>query len=498
MKLEIIIGLEIHLQIKTKSKMFCSCANVSEEVEPNTNICPICLGHPGTLPVVNKEAVRLGVMMSLALDCRINKQSEWARKNYFYPDLAKGYQITQFEEPLAEDGHLTITTKEGLRRINITRLHLEEDAAKNLHFKDKTLLDFNRAGTPLIEIVTEPDFRTPQETKIFLQELRLLARYLKVSAAEMEKGQLRCDANISLKTAGEDKLYPKTEIKNLNSFRAVEKALEYEVKRQTDLWQKNTPVKEQSTRGWDEQKQQTMEQRDKEESADYRYFPEPDLLPLEFTQSQVKEIKARLVELPWDKRERLQEEYALTDINAKIITGDPQVANYFEKVMMESRTWLESLESVVGDSDQIWEQNKKRLSKLVNGWLTSELFKLMNLADQSITEIRITPENFAEFISLIYEGRINSSAAQVVLKEMFKTGKDPSDIMEDKNLGQVDDLSQLSEVVDQILKKYPAEAESYKKGKTVLIKFFIGAVMKETKGKANPQRVEEILKEKLG
>ncbi len=497
MQLETIIGLEIHIQMKTKSKMFCSCSNESDEAEPNTHVCPICLGHPGTLPVANKRAVEYGVMMALALDCKINKRSIWARKNYFYPDLAKGYQISQFEEPLAEDGHFTVDVKDGQHRIGITRLHLEEDAAKNFHSKKQTLVDFNRAGTPLMEIVTEPDFRSPQETKAFLQELRLLTRYLGVSDADMEKGHLRCDTNISLRPANDKQLYPKTEIKNLNSFRSVERALEYEVIRQSDLWNMGRPVKVQSTRGWDENKLKTVEQRVKEESADYRYFPEPDLSPLVFTEEKIKELQSYLPELPRGKRQRLVAEYGLNIQEARILTEERNIVFYFEKVMMEMRVWSESLEGVEGTNEEIWEQHKKKLTKLVSGWLLSELYKLMNESGKSILDVKITPENFAEFIILVYQRKVNSSAAQVLLKEMFVTGGDPSQIMEEKDLSQVGDESQLTSVVEQIIKNNPDQVSQYKKGKTPLIKFFIGQAMKKTKGKGDPNILEKLFKEKL-
>jgi len=497
MNLESIIGLEIHIQLKTKSKMFCSCSNNGENEPPNTTVCPICLGHPGALPVVNQVAVKMGVKMALSLDCSINQESIWERKNYFYPDLAKGYQISQFEKPLAESGQLTIESKKGPRQIGINRLHLEEDAAKNFHGQGATLVDFNRAGTPLAEIVTEPDLRTPLEAKVFLQELRLLAVYLGVSDADMEKGHLRCDANISLRSVGDNKLYPKTEIKNLNSFKFVERALEYEIKRQTELWQKGQPPKTESTRGWDEKNLKTVAQRSKEDSADYRYFPEPDLLPLIFNAEAVAGSRSALPELPQAKRQRFVKEYGLALEDAKVLAENQRLADYFEKVMMEARSWLESLENVSGTAEEIWQQNQKRLVKLVSGWLTSELFKLMNQANLTIEEIKITPENFAEFIALVYEGKINSSAAQLILAEMFASGQDPSDIMQDQDLGQLDDLDALSQTVEQIIKNNPEQTAQYRQGKTPLMKYFLGQAMKATKGKANPELLEELFLQQL-
>jgi len=497
MQLETVIGLEIHIQMKTKSKMFCGCSNDGENQPPNTTICPVCLGHPGTLPVANRQAIKYGVIMALALDCKINNRSIWARKNYFYPDLSKGYQISQFEEPLSASGHLTITVKEKKYRIGITRLHLEEDAAKNFHSENQTLVDYNRAGTPLMEIVTEPDFRSPEEAKVFLQELRLLARYLGVSDADMEKGHLRCDANISLRPVGEDKLYPKTEIKNLNSFKSVERALAYEVKRQSDEWQKGTPITFQSTRGWDASAIKTVEQRSKEDSADYRYFPEPDLPPIVFTAEEIKEIRASLPELPWQKKERFIKEYGLALPNAKTLVEDKEVADYFEKVMMEMRAWVEALEETEGTSEEIWAQHKAKLTKLVCGWLLSELYKLINEAGQSILDVKITPENFAEFITIVYKKKVNSSAAQVLLKEMYETGGDPSQILEEKDLSQVGDTDELSQVVEQIIKNNPGQVREYQAGKEPLIKFFIGLAMRQTKGKADPEMLENLFKKKL-
>ena len=497
MNLETVIGLEIHLQIKTKSKMFCDCSNRREEREPNSNVCPICLGHPGSLPAANKQAVEFGAMMALALHCQINKKSVWARKNYFYPDLPKGYQISQFAEPLAIDGHLTVLAGGEEIRIGIERLHLEEDAAKNFHSADKTLVDYNRAGAPLMEIVTKPEFKFPAEAKAFLQELRLIARYLKVSSADMEKGHLRCDANISLRKVGEDKLYPKTEIKNLNSFRSVERALEYEIKRQTELWNQGMPPSKQATRGWDEQALKTREQRDKEESADYRYFSDPDLPPLFFTSDKIEEIQSKLPELPRDKRIRLEHEYGLKAVDARIIVEDQNVADYFERVMTEARAWLESLADPLGTAEEIWQLNRQKLTKLVSGWLLSELFKLMKEDDKSILDIKISPENFAEFIALVYQRKVNSSSAQIILKKMYLTGGDPSQIMAEEDLGQAGDEAEMAKVVEKIINENFDQVMEYKNGKLPLMKYFVGLGMKAMKGKADPEKLGEMFSKKL-
>ncbi len=498
MTFETIIGLEIHLQLKTKSKMFCACSNLSDNQPPNTLVCPICLGHPGTLPTVNEEAVKQGMAMALALNCRINIHSKFDRKNYFYPDLPKGYQISQFDEPLAEDGYLMLQSNSHKTKIGIERLHLEEDAAKNIHRQDKTLVDFNRGGTPLAEIVTKADFRSPQEARDFLQELRLIARYLEVSDADMEKGQMRCDANISLRPNGDNRYYPKTEIKNLNSFRSVFKALEYEVKRQRELWEKSNPPQFTETRGWDDNEEITVEQRSKEGSSDYRYFPEPDLPPLDIDPETIKEVKLSLPELPDQRRARLAEEYGLNIDDVNVLVNNKIWSDFYEAVMSELRAWLFKADGAKLGSKaaQLWQENRKKIAKLAHGWLTSELFKLLP-TDWHFSELKITPENMAEFLSLIYYQKINSTAAQKILAEMFVSGDDPSHLVEKLNLGQIEDLSTLEDLVIKVVMMHPEQAEQYRQGKEALLKFFVGKVMAESGGKANPAKVEEILKKKL-
>lgn len=499
-KYETIIGLEIHLQLKTKSKMFCSCSNDSEGQEPNTLVCPICLGHPGTLPMVNKEAIKMGLMMSLALNCKINKQSKFDRKNYFYPDLPKGYQISQFDEPLAHDGHLVIELDNQTWSIGIERLHLEEDAAKNIHKGDKTLVDFNRAGTPLAEIVTKPDFKSPKETKEFLQQLRLIARYLNVSDADMEKGHLRCDANISLRPLGDHDLYPKTEIKNLNSFKAVEKALMFEEKRQAKLWDDKQAPQVTETRGWDEDKEETILQRTKEGSSDYRYFPEPDLPPIIISEKLMQTVVSAMVELPYNKKDRFVKEYNLKTEDAWVLINQRVWANYFEEVMSDLRAWLFKAEGLHEDSDeasQLWVDKKEKLSKLTFNWISSELFGLID-NNFDIKNLKISAENMSELISLIYKNKINSSAGQVILKEMFNgADDDPSHIAERLDLAQIDDDSTLEGVVIEVIMSNPKQVEEYKSGKIAILKFLLGQVMKLSHGKANPEKAEELLKNKL-
>lgn len=480
--LETIIGLEIHLQLKTKSKMFCACSNDGENQKPNTTVCPICLGHPGTLPTINKEAVKYGVMMALALACKINKHSKFDRKNYFYPDLPKGYQISQYDEPLAQNGKLL--------NIGIVRVHLEEDAGKNIHTGNKTLVDFNRCGTPLAEIVTEPDFRSPQETTVFLQELRLIARYLGISDADMEKGHLRCDANISLRPKGDKKFYAKIEIKNLNSFKAVERALQFEVNRQTRLWEQDRAPQITETRGWDEDKQTTVMHRSKESGADYRYFPEPDLPPLVISDELMKEVKSLMPELPQAREARFVKEYGLSQADSRILINQKPWAEYFEGVMSDLRAWLKKQDS------KLWDKNKADLSKLAHNWLVSELFGLLD-ASFEIKKLKITAENFSELIKLVYKKTINSSAGQTILKEMYKTGDDPSRIAEKMDLAQIDDATTLEGLVIKVIMQSPDQVDKYKKGKTALLKYFVGQVMAESRGKANPQKAEEILKKKL-
>jgi aspartyl-tRNA(Asn)/glutamyl-tRNA(Gln) amidotransferase subunit B len=447
----------------------------------------------------------MGILAARALECRMNEESKFDRKNYFYPDLPKGYQISQYDLPIAEKGYLEIEIPKGVRdyaKIGITRIHLEEDAAKSLHDpkSNETLVDYNRSSTPLIEIVTEPDFRTPQEAKIFLQELRAIMRCLDISDADMEKGQLRCDANISLQPIKDDgtvtdkQLYPKTEIKNLNSFKAVERALEYEIKRQSKLWDKDEAPQGQSTRGWNEAEEVTEEQRAKEEEHDYRYFPEPDLPPLDLGKM-IASSAAELPELPIAKRKRFCQEYGLSSEAAKILSTDPKWANYTENVISELKAWLSTLPGLEGTADEIYENNKKKLAKLIGGWLTTKLAAVMAEKSIDIKNLKITPENFAEFISLIYTNKVNSTTAQKILAIMAENGKDPSQIMEDEELGQMDNVKELEEIVKDAVKNNPEQAAAYRAGKTPLIQFFVGVVMKSTEGKADPN-VTRVLLEK--
>ena len=505
MKYEVLIGLEFHVQLKTRSKMFCRCLNESRLAKPNANICPICLGHPGTLPVINKEAVHFAQKAALALNCTINKYTKFDRKNYFYPDLPKGYQISQYDEPLAERGYLDINYKaadglaarldnsDEIKRIRITRVHMEEDSGKSIHraHDNATLLDFNRGGAPLIEIVTEPDMSTPSEAKTFGQELQLLVRRLGVSQADMERGELRCDANISLRPAGEKKLYTKTEIKNINSFHSLERALEFELKRQTILWEEGQPPKKQETRGFDDKKQVTVLQRSKEDSADYRYFPEPDLPPLTFSSGAIEKVRAELPELPQARRQRFITTFDLAPEDAKLLTSTSVIADYFEALLSE-------LENLCQDkSEKFWDKNSDALTKLASNWLINNLLPLVSDLENDQPFKMVTAENFAELILLILDNKLNSTNAVKVLKLMVETGADPDHIIVENNLGQVNDDAAIEKIVTQVLAAFPSQVADYCAGKEPLLQFLVGQVMRESRGSANPQMAETMIKKLL-
>ncbi len=487
-----IIGLEIHVQLKTKTKMFCACSAHETSAPPNTNVCPICLAHPGVLPVPNEQAIRFGVLMGLALNCTIAPHSKFDRKNYFYPDLPKAYQISQYDQPIAINGFLEV----GEKRFGITRAHLEEDAAKSFHGSEgKTYVDYNRGGTPLIEIVTEPDFRSAQDAKLFLHELRLIARYLGVSDADMEKGHLRCDANVSLRRLDEQgetigpKFNPKTEIKNLNSFRHVERAIEHEIERQTNLWKANTPPLISTTRGWNDAKQITEDQRSKEDAADYRYFPDPDIPALALTDI-AEEMRLELPELPAARRARFQDEYAFKPADARQICDDPALADFTEEVFSELREWLESQEDKT-------DKDASQLAKLVSGWLLSKLTGLLTERSIDIRTMKISPDNFAEFLTLIATKKLNNATGLKVLNAMLDDGKSPTHIMEDAQLGQMDDAGILADVVDRVIESHRAEVLRYQAGEEQLLTFLMGMVMKETGGTADAKLTRNMLLVKL-
>lgn len=488
MKLEPIIGLEIHIQLKTKSKMFCSCSNTADDTHPNSVVCPVCLAHPGSLPVLNEQALNYAIKLALALNLKINSKSVFERKNYFYPDLPSGYQISQFEHPLSENGFFILEEDNKKTRIGIERLHIENDSAKSMHVNGETLVDFNRAGTPLAEIVTRPDFKTPKQAKLFLTSLRQICRYLNISDADMEKGNLRCDVNISLRPFGETKLYTKTEIKNLNSFKSVERALEYEITRQRELWERGTPPDKQTTRGFNDAKQITELQREKEESNDYRYFREPDIPEIIISKDKIKKLKIEIPELPSQKIKRFVSEYTLSKNDAEILSSSIEISSYFEEVVSEFRTLI---------SEKQYKKEKEKIIKLINGWITSELFKLINKENMNISEIKISPYDFAKFISLVYKNTINSSNAQKVLKLMFDNGSDPENIIKENDFTQINDDKKLEKLAEKIISDNSSQVSEYKSGKENLMKYFVGIAMKETNGRANPEIIEKILKDKL-
>jgi len=490
-----VIGMEIHVELKTKSKMFCVSKNgLGEEKEPNIHICPVCTGQPGTLPVPSRQAIEFTQLAGLALNCEIAKDSKFDRKNYFYPDLPKGYQISQYDQPLCRDGCLDIPVAHNLKpetkKIGITRIHLEEDTGKLIHptGADYTLVDFNRAGVPLMELVTEPDFKSGEEARLFCQKLQQICRYLGISDANMEKGHMRCEANISLYKEGDNKLSgTKVEVKNINSFKFVEKAIDYEIKRQEELLENGKKVI-QETRGFDSNKNITVSQRTKESAHDYRYFPEPDIPPLKFDDNYIQEIKFKLPELPDAKRERLIREYDLSAENADVITGDKNLAEYFEETVSELKEKKGSREVKTGEEKSV---------KLAANYIVSELQKHLIRDKINIKDIRISPENYAELIGLLADNKINSSAAQMIIEVMYKTGGDPTHIIEEKNLLQVSDIGELESIIQKVLDANAPSVEDYKKGKTNALQFLVGQVMKETRGKANPAIVGDILNKKL-
>ena len=476
-KYEAVIGLEVHLQLLTKTKIFCSCSTRFGD-PPNTNTCPVCLGLPGALPVLNREALLMAIKVALALNCAINPRSRFARKNYFYPDLPKGYQISQYDEPLAQDGWLEIQTDGHQKRIGITRVHMEEDAGKSLHegFPDsarKSYIDLNRSGVPLVEIVSEPDLRTPDEAYDYLTRLKTIMLYLEVSNCNMEEGSLRCDANVSVRRVGATDFGTKTEVKNLNSFKFLQKALSYEIERQIDVRESGGEIP-QETRLWDSREQRTYGMRSKEYAHDYRYFPEPDLLPMMVTEEWKEEARRALPELPEARTERFVREYALSEYDAGLLTASRHLADYFEQVAR-----------ACGEP------------KLVSNWILSELAYLLSEAKKEIGESPISAAHLAELISLVHQGTISGKMGKEILVEMFASGKRAREIMAEKGLEQINDPEKIAVVVREIMAANPKQVEQYRKGKTATLGWFTGQVMKATRGQANPQMVQEILKKEL-
>jgi len=469
-----VIGLEVHVQLKTRSKLFCSSAN-EFGAEPNKNTCPVCLGLPGSLPVLNREALRLAVKVGLALNCQISGRIKFDRKNYFYPDLPKAYQISQYDMPVNGRGFLEIETREGIRKVGITRAHLEEDAGKLLHegIKDGSLVDYNRAGVPLLEIVSEPEIRSPEEAHEYLTALKAILQYLDVSDCDMEKGSLRCDANVSVRPKGETKLGTKVEIKNMNSFKAVQKALEYEIKRQSNAVENGEKLV-QETRLWNESKGQTFSMRSKEFAHDYRYFPEPDLVPFTFSRAEAEEIRKTLPELPAARAKRLMKQYGIPEKDAFRLVQDKKLVEYYEACIAQ-----------------------KVNPKMTSNWILSELLGNLNEKGLSIAQSPIAAVDSAGLIRLIENNTISGKMAKDVLPEMIETGKSAEAIVKEKGLVQVTDTKAIEQAVEKALQANPKSLEDFKAGKRQALGFLVGQVMKETQGKANPKLVNEILEKKL-
>ena len=477
MEYEAVIGLEVHAQLLTKSKIFCGCTT-QFGADPNTNTCPVCLGMPGVLPVLNKKVVEYAIKTGLALNCEIARYSVFARKNYFYPDLPKGYQISQYELPLAKNGYVEIEVKGNKKRIGITRVHMEEDAGKLMHeiggkVTGYSYVDFNRTGVPLLEIVSEPDISSGEEASIYLQTLRNILRYLEVCDGNMEEGSLRCDANVSVRPRGRKELGTKTEVKNMNSFRFVRMALDYEIERQIDVLESGGSVI-QETRLWDPKKEITISMRGKEEAHDYRYFPDPDLVPIEPDEEWIEKISKSLPELPQKKMERFVREYSIPVYDSNVLTSSKALADYFEECVKHFPK-----------------------PKTVSNWIMSELLRLLKKDDREIEECPVIPQELAKMLSLIEKGTISGKIAKQVFEEMYRTGLPAEEIVRKKGLEQVSDEGELDKVIERVLANNPDTVEKYRKGKTKVFGFLVGQVMKETQGKANPQIVNKLLKEKL-
>lgn len=472
---EPVIGLEVHAELQTRSKMFCGCPVVDNTMaEPNSAVCPVCAGMPGMLPVVNRAAVAMGVKVALALGCQVNSRSIFARKNYFYPDLPKGYQISQYEQPLACNGQLQLQTSAGARAIRVRRVHLEEDTGKLTHLEGATLIDLNRAGVPLLEIVSEPDLRSAEEARAYGEALRAILRALGVNSGDMQKGVIRFEANVSVRPPGSSALWTRTEIKNLNSFRALERAVAYEIARQSECHRRGQPVIQQ-TMGWDEDRQTTFVQRTKEEEDDYRYFPEPDLPPLIVSPTWVAEIRAGLPELPAQKSARFVTEYALSESDAALLAADVEVADYFEAVAA----------------------NAAVPAKTAANWISGELFGWMNQSGETPSTLNVSPAALAGLLNLLGSGEINQITAKSVLLTMLESGESAEEIVTARGLQQVSDSEQIAGLVACVLAEHPDQVMAYGGGKEGLLNWFFGQVMRAAKGQANPQVVRQELARQL-
>lgn len=477
MKYETVIGLEVHAQIKTKTKIFCSCSTEFGR-PPNENTCPICLGMPGVLPVLNEKALRLAMQACLATHCAIQPMNRFARKNYFYPDLPKGYQISQYELPLGTHGYIAIQSDGKRKVIGLTRIHMEEDAGKLIHGENlgnpnKSYVDFNRTGVPLMEIVSEPDLRSPDEAREYLSELKAILEYTEVSDCNMEEGSFRCDANISLRPVGQKELGTRTELKNMNSFKFIHKALQYEIERQTKILEQGDKVA-QETRLFDPGKGVTYPMRSKEEAHDYRYFPEPDLVPVVIDDNWIEETRKSIPELREQKRERFVRQYKIPEYDAAALTASRSLANYFEECVSH--------------------HNEPKLS---SNWIMGELLRELKNDKREIIDCPVTPRALADLLKLIDQGTLSGKIAKTVFEEMYKTGKPGETIVKEKGLAQISDESAIIKHVEEVIEANPQQCEQYRSGKDKVIGFFVGQVMKATKGQANPAMVNKLLKEKL-
>lgn len=476
-KYEPVIGLEVHVQLLTKSKIFCGCANRFGDA-PNSNVCPVCLGLPGTLPVLNRRAVEMAMRASLAINCTVHERSRFARKNYFYPDLPKGYQITQYELPLATGGWIEIEQSSGRKRIGITRLHLEEDAAKNVHegfaeSSTKAYVDYNRGGTPLSEIVSEPDMRTPEEAYVYLTTLRQILLYSGVSDCNMEEGSLRCDANVSVRPRGSHVFGTKVEVKNLNSFRYLQKALEFEIERHIGVLEGGGQII-QETRLWNQGDGRTVSMRSKEKAHDYRYFPEPDLLPVHIGVAWQEEVRRSLPELPEGKRARLMTEYKITAYDAEVLATSAELANYFEAASKSGAS-----------------------GKNTANWMQTELLRRLNDAGKQIEESPVLPAALGELVKLVESGHITAAIGKKVFATMFESGRNAADIIAAEGLAQTVDISAIEQAAREVIEKSPENVAKFKSGNEGVFKFFVGQVMRATKGQANPQVVNDIVRKIL-
>ncbi len=477
MPYEAVIGLEVHAQLKTKSKIFCFCSTQFGS-KPNQNTCPICLGMPGVLPVLNREVVAYTIKMGLSADCSIVSFCRFARKNYFYPDLPKGYQISQYELPLCQNGNVTINLNGNTKKIGITRIHMEEDAGKLIHGEnlgqpDSSYVDFNRTGVPLMEIVSEPDIRSSEEAREYLLKLKAILEYLDICDCNMEEGSLRCDANISLRPEGEKKLGTKTELKNMNSFRNVQKAIEYEIKRQTHILDNDEKVIQQ-TRLWDTSNNETIPMRTKEEAHDYRYFPDPDLVPIVVNDEWIEKIRKDLPELPDEKRKRFVKQYKIPEYDAGVLTSSRPLADYYEQCL------------------EMFPHPKS-----TSNWIMSDILRVLKRDDKEIMDCPVTPKHLTDMLKMIENRTISSKIAKTVFEEMYSSGIPPVEIVKKKGLVQISDEDSILKIIQDVLNKNQVEVEAYRNGKTKLLGFFVGQVMKETQGKANPALVNKLLKENL-